>query len=99
MLAPRATVRLDGVAEIEKSAGLVMVSVTFAEWTTGPLAALIVSVYVPTGVAVVVDTFIVVDPVATTDAGANDAVAPAGRPTTLNATVPVNPLPGATVAA
>jgi hypothetical protein len=49
-------------------------------------------------VAVVVDTLIVVDPEVVTEVGLNVAVAPAGRPVTLNATFPVNPFTGATVA-
>lgn len=43
-------------------------------------------------------TLIVVDPDVVTDAGANVAVTPEGRPVTLKATVPVNPDPGVTVA-
>ena len=40
----------------------------------------------------------VVDPEVLTDAGLNEAAAPDGNPLTLNATVPVNPVPGVTVA-
>jgi hypothetical protein len=89
-------VRLAGVAEIEKSPLTTKVAVTVR--TRGPLVPRIVSVYVPGGVAAVVDTLIVVDPDVVTVGGLNVAVAPEGRPVTLNATVPVNPFTGATVA-
>ena len=65
---------------------------------TGPLVPLIVSVYVPVGVEALVETLMVVDPEVLTDAGLNEAVAPVGSPVTLNATVPLNPVPGVTVA-
>jgi len=49
-------------------------------------------VYVPTGVEVPTATFIVEPPPALTEAGVNEAVAPAGRPLTENATVWAAPL-------
>ena len=91
-----AIVWLAGVAEMEKSP--LTTSVTFTVRVSGPLVPWIVSGYVPDAVAALVATLIVVDPDVVTDAGANAAVAPAGRPVTLKATVPVNPAPGVTVA-
>src|SRR5262249_26279871 len=93
---PLLIVTLGGAAEIAKSP--LTTSVTLTLWLTGPLVPVIVSVYVPTGVEVLVETLIVVDPDPLTDAGLNEAVAPVGSPVTLNATVPLNPVPGVTVA-
>ena len=59
---------------------------------------MIVSVYVPTGVEALVETLSVVGPDVLTDAGLNEAVAPDGSPLTLKVTVPLNPVPGVTVA-
>jgi hypothetical protein len=44
-----------------------------------------------------VTTVIVVEPEVFTVVGLKVAVAPVGRPLTLNVTVPVNPVPGVTV--
>jgi hypothetical protein len=43
-------------------------------------------------------TFIVVEPEPFTDVGLKAAVAPGGSPLTLKLTLPVNPVPGVTVA-
>ena len=72
--------------------------VTVTLRTRGPLVPRIVSVYFPGGVVALVATLSVVDPDVVTEAGLNVAVAPDGRPVTLNATVPVNPFTGVTVA-
>jgi hypothetical protein len=45
-----------------------------------------------------VETLSVVEPEVLTDAGVNEAVAPDGNPVTLNATVPLKPVPAVTVA-
>ena len=89
-------VLLDGVTEIAKSA--VTTSVTLKVCVSGPLVPLIVSVYVPPGVEALVETVRVVEPEVVMDAGLNEAVVPDGSPVTLNATVPLNPVPGLTVA-
>ena len=54
--------------------------------------------YVPGDVDVLVDTASVDVPEPVTEAGVNEAVAPAGRPRTLRPTAPVNPLIADTVA-
>ena len=51
-----------------------------------------VKVEFPAGVAVVTDTTMVVVFVVPIDVGTNIAVAPVGKPLTLNAIVPLNPL-------
>jgi hypothetical protein len=58
-----------------------------------------VSVELPTGVEVVVETLSVEDPEPPViEVGLNVHVAPVGHPLTLRDTVPVNPLSGETVA-
>ena len=57
-----------------------------------------VSGKLPVGVVDAVVTVKVEDPDVVTDAGLNEAVAPAGNPLTLKFTVPVNPPDGVTVA-
>jgi hypothetical protein len=94
--APLVIVRLAGVAVMLKSP--VTTSVTVVVRVSGPLVPRMVSVWVPAGVDAVVETLIVVEPDVFTDVGLNEAVAPAGNPVTLNATVPVKPVPGVTVA-
>ena len=93
---PRLIVMLAGVAEIEKSP--FTTSVTLVVRVSGPLVPWIVSGYVPAGVVPLVATLSVVEPDVVTDVGLKNAVAPAGNPVTLKFTVPVNPLPGVTVA-
>jgi hypothetical protein len=93
---PLVIVLLAGVTAIEKSPPTT--SVTFTVCATGPLAPLIVRAYEPGGVAAVVETLSVVEPDAVTDPGLNEAVAPEGRPLTLKSTMPLNPVPPATVA-
>jgi len=44
-----------------------------------------------------VDTVIVEDPEVETEAGLNEAIAPAGRPLAPKDTLPENPVPGVTV--
>ena len=97
---PRVTVRLDGVAEIEKSP-VSTVRVTVFECDTcwpAPVVPVMTSEYVPAGVEPEVLTLSVVDPEAVTAVGANVPVAPAGSPLTLNVTTPVKPVPAVTVA-
>jgi len=93
-------VLLAGVAAIVKSPTTITLttSVTSNECDTVPLVAVIRSGYVPDGVEALVDTVSVVAPEPVTEAGTNDAVAPAGRPVTPNVTTPVNPAAGVTVA-
>jgi len=95
---PLAIVVLAGVTAIEKSPPPATTNVTFTVCVTGPLAPLIVRAYEPGGVAALVETLIVVEPAAVTDAGLNEAVAPEGRPLALKLTMPLNPVPAATVA-
>ncbi len=89
-------VLVGGVAAIEK--GPTTTSVTVALWVTPPVMPLIVSWKLPVGVEAVVDTLSVVDPEVATEPGLKEAVAPVGSPVTLNATTPVNPVAGVTVA-
>jgi hypothetical protein len=96
--AARTIVRLDGVADSEKSPITLTTSVTFADFTSEPLVPVTVKAYDPGGVAVPVDTCIVVVPGPAIDAGVNVADAPDGKPVTLKVTVPVNPFCVATVA-
>jgi hypothetical protein len=89
---PFGIVRLAGVAVIVKSptTTTLTTSVTSNECDTGPLVAVIRSGYVPDGVDAFVETVNVVAPEPVTEAGANAAVAPAGRPVTPKVTTPVN---------
>src|SRR6266566_1418630 len=92
MLEPRVTVWLEGVALIEKS-GVLTTSVTVVLCVKLPLVPVIVRVYFPPGVDVLVVTVMVPHP--TTDCGG--ALAPAGKPLTLNVTAELNPFDGDTV--
>ncbi len=94
---PLPIVALPGVTAIEKSPPPTT-NVTFTVCATGPLAPLIVRAYEPGGVAALVETVSVVEPDPVTDPGLNEAVAPEGRPLTLKLTMPLNPVPPATVA-
>ncbi len=97
---PRATVRLAGVAEMEKSRGdeEFTISVTVVEWTVEPLVPVIVIVDVPTGVVLAVVTVMVEEPEPVTDGGLKEAVAPVGNPLAVKVTVPVKPLSAVIVA-
>ncbi len=97
---PRATVRLAGVAEIEKSATAeeFTTSVTVAVWTVAPLVPVMVIVDVPTGVVPSVVTVKVEDPDVVTDVGLKVAVAPVGNPLAVKVTVPVKPFRAVIVA-
>lgn len=97
-LLPFCTDWVAGETEIVKSPTWVTTSDTAVVRVTFALVPRIVNEYVPAGVEADVDTVIVVDPEATTEAGLKDAEAPAGRPVTLKATVPVKPDAGVTVA-
>ena len=72
--------------------------VTCVEWTRLPLVAVRVSVVVPIAAEEDVVTFKVDDPDPDIEAGVKLAVTPEGRPLTLRATLPVNPLVGVIVA-
>src|SRR6185369_3266577 len=96
-LPPAATDTLDGVTANEKSAAAVTVRLVFAVWVRLPLVALTVRGYVPVDVPLVVVRVMVVGPLPVTVAGLKAAVAPAGKPFTVNPTVPVNPLNAVTV--
>ena len=82
------------MAERTKSGGggEVTLSVIVAVWLRAPVLPVTVSVEMPIGVFEVVVTLKVELPEPVTDAGLNDAVAPDGRPLTLSATGPANPL-------
>src|SRR6185369_7315296 len=67
-------------------------SLTVVLCTRLPLVPVIVKVLVPTGVDVLVVTVRVEDPGAALEAGLKPAVAPLGRPLTLQATAPLKPL-------
>ena len=77
-----------------KSGGAATTSVAVVVRVKLPLTPVIVSVYVPTGVLVLVITESVAEVVA--GFGVKLPVAPAGRPLAVNATWPVNPLIGVT---
>ena len=64
---------------------------------TFPLTPVIVNVDVPADVLPVVVTVSVELPVPVTDGGEKLAVAPVGKPLTLNVTTPVNPFTAATL--
>ena len=92
---PGVTRRLDGDAPTVKSGGAVTTSVAVVVRVKLPLTPVIVSVYVPTGVLVLVVTESVDEVVA--GYGVKLLVAPAGNPLTVNVTWPVNPLIGVIV--
>ena len=71
---------------------------TVVEWVKVPLVPVTVSVYVPAGVVVLVLTDIVEEPEPVTEVGLKLALAPVGKPLTLNATAPVKPPDAVTVA-
>lgn len=100
MLAPAATLCDAGAAEMAKSPtiGAVTTSVTDAVCVSVPSVPVIVSGYDPAATEAVVATAIVVVPDVVTVAGVKVAVAPFGKPATLNETVPVYPPEGETVA-
>jgi len=65
--------------------------------SSAPLVPATVKSVLPAATAAVVVTVRVDVPAPETEAGANDAEAPAGRPAALNATLPEKPNCGATV--
>ncbi len=87
----RATAKLDGVAVRVKSAAALTTRLTDAVCTRFPLDAVMVSGYVPNGVAEVVFTANVEDPEPVTELGLKLAVAPEGSPLILKVTAPLNP--------
>ncbi len=98
---PRVTVCEAGAAEMLKSGGPVAVTtrVTIVECVRAPLVPVIVTVYVPAGVAAPVVTLMVLDPEPpATGFGLNDAPAPDGSPLALSVTLPVKPPDPVTVA-
>lgn len=88
-----------GVAESEKFgvAAAFTISDTEVECTRVLLVPVIVSEKVPVVVVVVVVTVMVDVPEPATEAGLKLAVAPLGKPVTLNDTTPVKPPDGVTV--
>jgi hypothetical protein len=92
---PCVTDWLAGVAPIVKLGGGLTTSDTFVVWVRLPLVPVIVSVDVPVGVLAAVFTFNVEELPA--GLGVKLAVAPVGRPLTLNVTWPPNPPDGVTV--
>ena len=95
---PFCTDWLAGAAAILKSPTGATFRVTFAVRDTGPLVPRIVRGYEPAGVVTLVTTVSVLAPDVVMLVGVNVGVVPAGKPLTLNATEPVNPERGATVA-
>ena len=91
---PGAAVCELGVAVMLKS-GAATTRATVAECDKLPSVPVIVSVYVPDGVVVDVETFSAEFPEPETDVGLKLAVAPLGKLPTLRFTVPVKPLRGA----
>jgi hypothetical protein len=91
-IAPRLTVKLDGVAESAKSGvdGSLTVRLIVDVRVRPPPVPVIVTVAGPSVAAVdAVNVTVLLIPV--TDAGVNPAVTPAGSPLALNVTLPVNP--------
>lgn len=88
-----------GVAETEKSPapGALTVSDTDVVRVRVPLVPVIVSVNVPVAAVALAVTVNVDMPDVITDAGLKLPLAPAGRPLTANATVPLKPPDGVTV--
>jgi hypothetical protein len=68
-----------------------MTSFAVVEWLSEPLVPVMFSVEVPVLAVRPTDTLIVEFPEPVTDVGMNVAVTFAGKPLTLNTTVPVNP--------
>ena len=95
MLFPTTILCEAGAAETEKSE---TTNVTVALWTTLPLVPVIVSVYEPLAVLPEVATVRVELPVPTTEAGLKVAVAPAGKPDTVQSMTPLKPLNAVAVA-
>src|SRR5690242_9165055 len=89
---PAVTETLAGLAEMEKSfaATALTVKVTEVEWVADAAVPVTVKAYVPAA-AVPEFSVSVLLPPAVTDAGLNDAVAPAGKPLTLSETVSAVP--------
>ena len=94
---PTFSVREAGVTDNAKS-GVATTSVTAALWERLPLVPLIVKVNVPSGVEDVVTIVSLEVPAPPAiEVGANVPVVFAGKPVTLSATVPANPLSADTV--
>jgi hypothetical protein len=92
VLPPTETVCDAGEVDTVKSGvRAVTVSATEVLWLALPLWPVIVSVKFPAAVEVAVDMVRVDDPDVLIDDALNLAVPPAGKPVTLNDTVPVNP--------
>src|SRR5579863_4425117 len=73
------------------------VKLTVVEWLNAPLVPVIVSVLVPVGVFLAVDTVIVDVPEPVTELGLKLAFEREGSPLTLRLTTPLNPPETATV--
>lgn len=82
----------------EKSPADVTTRVTDAVCVSEPLVPVMVNGKLPVGVVVLVVTVNVELPEVFTEPGLNDALAPAGSPLALRATVPVKPPDGVIVA-
>src|SRR5579859_1927733 len=76
----------------------VTTNATLAECVRLPLVPVMVSVYVPAGVELLVETLSVDVPAPLIEAGLKLAVAPEGKPLTPNNTLPLKPLRALTVA-
>ena len=88
---PCVTVCEAGVPESVKSGAALTVRLTVAVWVNPPPVAVIVSVYVPTGVPAVVLTVMVLEPDPVTEEGLKLALAPVGNPLAENVTALLNP--------
>lgn len=96
VLPPGGTDSAAGAAESEKfGVEELTLKLTVPVWLTLPLVAVIVRVKLPAGVEVVVEIFKVDDPDPVTEDGLKLAVAPLGKPLTLNETVLLNPFSAA----
>jgi hypothetical protein len=76
---------------LEAELELLTFRVTLAECTSGPLEPVMATVEVPAGVLPVVVIVSVAVPDVFTEAGENDALAPAGKPLAARLTEEVNP--------
>jgi hypothetical protein len=95
---PEVTVatKLVGVEGGVVSAETITESTGVTVWLRAPLDAVTVKLKLPTVVAPVVETVIVVEPEVVTVAGLNEALAPEGKPAAEKPTEPVNPGAGTT---
>ena len=78
--------------------GFCTVRLAAAVWLKLPLVPVMISVELPAGVELVVETVRVEDPEPLTDVGLKLAVAPAGKPLAAKVTLPLKPFSAVIVA-